>query len=268
MSRIIDWVVGLMNALGAPGVGIGILLENLFPPIPSEVILPLAGFTVSQGNINFIAAVVWSTIGSVVGAYMLYGVGAAVGAERMRRFAEWMWLVEPSDVDKSLAFFHKYGSASVFFGRFVPGIRSLISIPAGVERMPLWKFGLWTGAGSLIWNVALITLGYYLGESYYLVGDAIDRYSKVIYVILILAIVGFFAFAVRREMRSRARRRAEAGQPRHHVVEHVPPQTPGGSVVETANSTANKAAGAATAAAADPTPGDAAPAADSSDTTK
>lgn len=211
MTEIINWVVNLMNVLGAPGVGVAILLENLFPPIPSEVILPLAGFTVSQGNLSFVAAVVWSTIGSVVGAYLLYWVGAALGAARLRAIADWMWLVEPEDVDKALGFFDKHGSASVFFGRFIPGIRSLISIPAGLDRMNPVKFGLWTGLGSLIWNVVLITLGYYLGESYTKVGDAIDKYSNVVYVILLALIVAFFVYAVRREMKNRAKRRAATG---------------------------------------------------------
>ena len=211
MSHIIDWVVNLMNILGSPGVGLGILLENLFPPIPSEVILPLAGFAVSQGDLNFAAAIVWSTIGSVVGAYILFWVGAAVGAQRLRAIADWMWLVEPDDVDKALAFFDKHGTASVFFGRFIPGIRSLISIPAGLDRMNLVKFGAWTAFGSLIWNSVLITLGYYLGESYTVVSDVIDRYSKVIYVILLLIIIFFIYLGVRREMRTRARRRAATG---------------------------------------------------------
>ncbi|WP_115685066.1 DedA family protein [Corynebacterium senegalense] len=203
MQSIIDWVVHLMEVLGAPGVGIAILLENLFPPIPSEVVLPLAGFTVSQGSLNFVAVFVWSVVGSVVGAYMLYGIGAWLGAERLRRIAHWMWLVRASDVDASLDFFRKYGRVSVFFGRLIPGIRSLISIPAGLDRMNLVTFGLWTTLGSAIWNFLLVTLGFYLGENWHLVEDYVNTYSNVVYVILILLIVGFLAFFIRREVQER-----------------------------------------------------------------
>ena len=147
MQSIIDWIVGLMEVLGAPGVGIAILLENLFPPIPSEVVLPLAGFTVAQGSLNLITVFIWSVLGSVIGAYILYGVGAWLGLERLRKIADWMWLVRVSDVDKSMEFFHKHGKPSIFFGRLIPGIRSLISIPAGLDRMNLLTFGLWTTLG-------------------------------------------------------------------------------------------------------------------------
>lgn len=208
MSNVIDWIVSLMNTLGAPGVGIAIFLENLFPPIPSEVVLPLAGFTVSQGELHFVSALVWSTLGSVVGASVLYWVGAAVGAERLRKIADWMWLTEPDDVDKALAFFDKYGTASIFFGRFVPGVRSLISIPAGVHRTGLLRFGLWTAAGSLIWNAALIGLGVYLGDQYHLVAGVIDQYSTVIYVLIAALLVAFLVYAVRREIRAKRKRTA------------------------------------------------------------
>ena len=203
MQSIIDWVVHLMEVLGAPGVSIAILLENLFPPIPSEVVLPLAGFTVSQGSLNFVAVFVWSVVGSVVGAYMLYGIGAWLGAERLRRIAHWMWLVRASDVDASLDFFRKHGRVSVLFGRLIPGIRSLISIPAGLDRMNLVTFGLWTTLGSAIWNFLLVTLGFYLGEKWHLVEDYVNTYSNVVYVILILLIVGFLAFLIRREVQER-----------------------------------------------------------------
>lgn len=124
MQAIIDWLVHLMEVIGAPGVGLAILAENLFPPIPSEVVLPLAGFTVAQGSLNFVSVFIWSVVGSVTGAYLLYGLGAWLGAQRLRAIAEWMWLVKGSDVDKALAWFDKYGKVSVFFGRLIPGVRS------------------------------------------------------------------------------------------------------------------------------------------------
>ncbi|KAA8730703.1 DedA family protein [Corynebacterium tuscaniense] len=203
MSAIIDWIVGLMDTLGAPGVGIAILLENLFPPIPSEVVLPLGGFTVAQGSLNFAAVFIWATIGSVVGAYILYGVGAWLGAERLRAIADWMWLVKASDVDKSLEWFDRHGRPSILFGRLIPGIRSLISIPAGLDRMNLLTFGLWTTLGSAVWNFILIYLGFTLGDNWEAVTTYIDQYSKVVYVLLILVMLGFLVFFIRRDVKEK-----------------------------------------------------------------
>lgn len=203
MSAIIDWIVGLMDTLGAPGVGIAILLENLFPPIPSEVVLPLGGFTVAQGSLNFAAVFIWATIGSVVGAYILYGVGAWLGAERLRAIADWMWLVKASDVDKSLEWFDRHGRPSILFGRLIPGIRSLISIPAGLDRMNLLTFGLWTTLGSAVWNFILIYLGFTLGDNWEAVTTYIDQYSKVVYVLLILVMLGFLVYFIRRDVKEK-----------------------------------------------------------------
>lgn len=203
MQGIIDWIVNLMELLGAPGVGIAILLENLFPPIPSEVVLPLAGFTVAQGSLNWLAVFIWSVVGSVVGAYVLYGIGAWLGLDRLRRIADWMWLVKASDVDAAMDFFNKYGRPSIFFGRLIPGVRSLISIPAGLDRMNLLVFGLWTTLGSGIWNAILVYLGYALGANWEKATGYVDAYSKVIYVVLLLIILGFLVFFVRRAVRER-----------------------------------------------------------------
>lgn len=203
MQAIIDWIVNLMEVLGGPGVGLAILLENVFPPIPSEVVLPLGGFTAAQGSLTFASVLIWSIIGSVVGAYVLYGVGAWLGAERLRKIADWMWLVKASDVDASLEFFDRHGKASIFFGRLIPGIRSLISIPAGLDRMNLLTFGLWTTLGSGIWNTILVSLGYALGDRWELVTEYVDAYSKVAYVVLLLILVGFFIYFLRRDVKER-----------------------------------------------------------------
>lgn len=203
MSSIVDWVVSLMGVLGAPGVGLAILLENLFPPIPSEVVLPLAGFTAAQGKMNVYLAFVFATIGSVVGAYILYGVGAAVGAERLRKIADWMWLTTREDVNKSLHWFDKYGTWSILVGRLIPGIRSLISIPAGIDRMNLFQFGLYTTIGSAVWNAILVALGYWLGDRYTVVADVIDQYSNVVYAIVAVLLVWLFVHLIRRDIKSK-----------------------------------------------------------------
>jgi membrane protein DedA with SNARE-associated domain len=206
LDSIVEWVVSLMELLGAPGVGLAILLENIFPPIPSEVVLPLAGFTVTAGDLSFWPTFLWATAGSVVGAWLLYWVGQAIGADRLRKIADWMWLVEPGDVDKALGWFDKYGPASVFFGRLIPGVRSLISIPAGIDRMNFLKFTAWTAGGSTLWNALLIGLGIWLGERYDVVAQYIDQYSTVVYVILALAVVAVIVYLIRRSMKRKAER--------------------------------------------------------------
>lgn len=203
MQSIIDWIVGLMETLGAPGVGIAILLENLFPPIPSEVVLPLAGFTVAQGSLNMWAVFIWSVVGSVAGAYALYGIGVWLGLERLRKVADWMWLVRASDVDAAMRFFTKYGRSSVLFGRLIPGVRSLISIPAGLGKMNLLTFGLWTTLGSGIWNAVLIYLGYVLGDNWEKATGYADTYSNVIYGVLVLIILAFLVYFIRRAVTDR-----------------------------------------------------------------
>lgn len=198
LQNIIDWVISIMEAIGSPGVGLAVFLENVFPPIPSEVILPLAGFTASQGSINVVAAFIWATVGSLTGAYFLYYLGAAIGANRLRKIAAWMWLVKVEDVDNALAWFDKYGKASILIGRVIPGIRSLISIPAGIDRMNPLAFGLYTLLGSSIWNALLIYCGWVLGENWHAVEGVIDQYSKVVYALVALALVAVFIWLLRR----------------------------------------------------------------------
>ncbi|WP_237209775.1 DedA family protein [Rothia nasimurium] len=198
LQNIIDWVISIMEAIGSPGVGLAVFLENVFPPIPSEVILPLAGFTASQGSMNVVAAFIWATVGSLAGAYFLYYLGAAIGANRLRKIAAWMWLVKVEDVDNALAWFDKYGKASILIGRVIPGIRSLISIPAGIDRMNPLTFGLYTLLGSSIWNALLIYCGWVLGENWHAVEGVIDQYSKVVYALVALALVVVFIWLLRR----------------------------------------------------------------------
>ncbi|GIH80521.1 hypothetical protein Plo01_69500 [Planobispora longispora] len=182
-----------MEALGAPGAGIAIALENLFPPLPSEVILPLAGFTASQseGKMSLFDAVLWTTLGSVVGALVLYGVGALLGRERVIFIASKLPLINVSDIEKTEAWFARHGKKTVFFGRMIPIFRSLISIPAGVERMPLSIFTILTLAGSLIWNTAFIMAGYALGEQYHLIEQYMGIVSKAVLGVVLLAVVIF-----------------------------------------------------------------------------
>ncbi|MBB5782201.1 DedA family protein [Nonomuraea jabiensis] len=203
-----DWLVGLMETLGAPGAGLAIALENLFPPLPSEVILPLSGFTASRGEMDLLDVLVCTTLGSVIGALALYWVGALLGRERTLAIAAKLPLVKTSDIEKTEAWFLKHGRKTVFFGRMIPLFRSLISVPAGVERMPLVPFTLLTATGSLIWNTIFVMAGYLLGENWSLVEAYVGIGSKVVLGLVVLAIVVFVAVRLteRRKGRHASRR--------------------------------------------------------------
>lgn len=199
LSGIAGWAVEIMEKLGGFGAAFLIALENLFPPLPSEVILPLAGFTAGTGssNITLLSAILWCTCGSVVGAVVLYGLGAWLGRERTRWILGKLPLVKVSDIDKTEQFFDRRGAYTVFFGRMIPIFRSLISIPAGVTRMPMAKFALLTTAGSLIWNTALIYAGYALGANWTSVEGYVSFFSKLVVVICLLVAAIWVALRIR-----------------------------------------------------------------------
>lgn len=201
-----DWAIGIMEVLGGPGAGLAIALENLFPPLPSEIILPLAGFAASQGTFGLVEVIAWTTLGSIVGALALYGIGAWLGAERLRKVAAKMPLIDVADVDKADVWFAKHGGKTVFLGRMIPIFRSLISIPAGVQRMNLWKFTALTAAGSVIWNTIFVLAGFYLGENWTVVEDYAGVF-QVIVITVVIALVAFFVF--RRVSAVRRRRQPE-----------------------------------------------------------
>lgn len=198
LDGIVGWVVSLMDALGAPGVGLAIALENVFPPLPSEVFLPLAGFAAARGEMSVVAAIVWTTLGSLVGALALYGIGAALGRDRLRAIVDRMPLVNLRDVDKAEEWFARHGNKAVFLGRMVPLVRSLISVPAGVERMNPALFAALTTAGSLIWNTAFVLAGYTLGENWHVVESYAGIASKVVLGAVVLAVIVFVAKRVSR----------------------------------------------------------------------
>ncbi|MGW0809924.1 DedA family protein [Nonomuraea sp. NPDC002799] len=203
-----DWLVGLMESLGAPGAGLAIALENLFPPLPSEAILPLAGFTAGRGKMDLLDALVWTTLGSVIGALALYWVGALLGRDRTLAIAAKLPLIKTSDIEKTEAWFQRHGRKTVFFGRMIPVFRSLISIPAGVERMPLLTFTLLTTAGSAIWNTIFVLAGFYLGDNWSLVEGYVGIGTNVVIGLVALAIVVFVVVRVaeRRKGRHASRR--------------------------------------------------------------
>ena len=197
LATLVDWVVGLMGIIGPYGAGLAIALENLFPPLPSEAILPMAGLAAHAGEFALWEAILWTTIGSLAGALLLYGIGAWFGIDRLRWIADKLPLVYVDDVDRTVAWFRKHGGKAVFFGRFIPIFRSLISIPAGVVRMPLWRFGLYTTVGSLIWNTAFILVGWYLGEAWHIVEEYMDVVQNVVIVVVVAAVAWFVVVRIR-----------------------------------------------------------------------
>jgi membrane protein DedA with SNARE-associated domain len=187
-----------MERLGAPGAGLLIALENLFPPLPSEIILPLAGFTASQGGFSIYSALFWTTLGSVIGAVALYAIGTWFGLQRVRWIADRLPLVEVADIDKTVAWFNRHGYKAIFFGRMLPIFRSLISVPAGINKMPFLKFLGLTAAGSLIWNSVFVLAGYWLGERWHKVEPYADTLQKIVIAGVVLFGVWFVYSRMRR----------------------------------------------------------------------
>ena len=191
VGGIAGWVIDVVDSIGEAGVGALIALENVFPPIPSEVILPFAGFSAEQGDINGVLAWVAATLGALVGAYVLYFVGFVLSYERVHELAgkRWFILFGQSDLERGDRFFDRYGSWVVFFGRFIPLVRSIVSVPAGMEAMPLGRFTLLTAVGSGIWNAVFIWAGWQLGDRY----DRVEKYvapaSYTVVALLALALV-------------------------------------------------------------------------------
>lgn len=206
MESVRIWIQAIMETLGYPGIALVMLVENLFPPIPSELVMPLAGFMVAQGTFNFPAAIAAGTLGSVLGAIALYYIGLLAGEPLVRpffrRYGKWFLLSE-DDLDKSLSVFAKHGDVMVFTGRVIPLIRSLISLPAGMNRMPLGRFVLLTTLGSAIWTTLLTVAGYILGQNWAAVVEFISQYQKLVLALLALGVI---VFVVRRVMTLRARR--------------------------------------------------------------
>jgi len=194
---IAGWVVDVVDGIGEVGVGGLIALENLFPPIPSEVVLPFAGFSASRGELDPVLTWVAATVGALLGAYVLYAVGALVGYDALHRLAarRWFVLLSQADLRRGEQLFDRHGSKVVLLGRCVPFVRSVVSVPAGLARMPLWRFTALTLIGSGLWNAAFITAGYRLGDRW----EQAQKYlAPVGYAVVAALVVGFVVLAVRR----------------------------------------------------------------------
>ncbi|NJM20311.1 MAG: DedA family protein [Richelia sp. RM2_1_2] len=198
---MLDWITNIISSLGYVGIALLMFLENLFPPIPSELIMPLAGFTVTQGKLDLQIVILAGTLGSVLGALLWYYVGKVVSEARLRNWinkhGKWLTL-STSDIDKSKRWMRQYGKFVIFFGRLIPGIRTFISVPAGLDKMPLIPFILYSFAGSLLWTAILAYAGFILGNNYQLV----EKYVGLLSGIIIAAIIIFLIISfIRRQSR-------------------------------------------------------------------
>lgn len=191
LTGLVGWIADVIELLGAVGVGVLTLAEVFFPPIPSELVLPMAGFLAGQGRLHLVAAVVASTVGSTFGALALYWLAAAWGNERVRQLLGALPLMEPRDLDRAEEWFDRHDRSSVFIGRLVPGVRSLISLPAGFRRMPLGSFIALTAVGSAIWNTLLVAAGYLLGNRWRSVGQYSDWLNYAVIALLLGAVAKF-----------------------------------------------------------------------------
>jgi len=186
LTGVAGWAVDVMERLGGPGAGLLIALENLFPPLPSEIILPLAGFAASRGSFSLTGAIVWTTAGSVIGALVLYLLGRSLGRERVLAIWLRLPLVEEHDFERTEQWFGRHGRKAVFFGRMLPLFRSLISVPAGVDRMPLLQFLVLTTIGSAIWNTTFVLAGYLLGHEWHRVEPVVGWLQWVVVAVVVL----------------------------------------------------------------------------------
>jgi len=179
-----DWITGVIGRLGYAGVAGLTFLENVFPPIPSELVIPLAGYVAAQGDMRLMLVIATASAGSLAGAAVWYWIGRRVGERRLRawvdRHGKWLTL-SGKDVDRAQLWFSRHGNAAVFFGRLVPGVRTLVSLPAGFARMPILPFVVYSAIGTIIWTAALAYAGVALQSNFTIVGDYINLITNVVF---------------------------------------------------------------------------------------
>ena len=211
-SGLTGWVASVIDSLGAFGVAVLVALESIIPPIPSEIVLAMAGYLSSQGRFNVVLIVLAATAGSLVGALVLYWLGAALGEERLKRWLDHIPLVDRDDLEQADRWFERHGRWAVLIGRVVPVVRSLVSIPAGANRMPLGEFVLLITLGSGVWNTLIVGLGFALGSQW----QQVDRYSSwfnyAIFAVFAVMIVSWVAKKIRRRRARRDRQSVTAGR--------------------------------------------------------
>ncbi|MEV4198958.1 DedA family protein [Micromonospora globbae] len=203
LGGLTGWVAGVIDAAGLVGVALLVALESVVPPIPSEIVLALAGFLAGEGRFNVVVVGLAATAGSLAGALVLYWIGAVVGEDRLKRWLDRLPLVDLDDLERADRWFERYGNWAVFFGRMMPVVRSLVSVPAGANRMPLVRFVTLTTLGSGVWNALFVGGGYALGSRW----QQVERYSTWFdYGILAVFAVMIALWVVKKVRRRGARR--------------------------------------------------------------
>jgi len=219
MSGIIDalshFMGRLVDSFGYVGLILVMLIENVIPPIPSEIFLPFAGFQVAEGSMNLVLVLLVTTLGGFAGTSLFYYLGKLLGDARTRqlidRYGRYVLLRE-ADYDEALRLFRTHDSKVVFWARFIPGVRSLISLPAGVAGMSFRRFTVFTLAGTFLWNTALVLAGLFLGSRWEQVLVVVDRLESVLWVLLAAVVVGWFVWQRNRQARRRASGTASPGR--------------------------------------------------------
>jgi len=209
LPELIGSAVEANPLMGYVVIAAVMLLENVFPPIPSELVMPLGGFYVQQGKLELVPVILAGLIGTVLGAWFWYGIGRLINEQRIEHWLErhGKWIgISPADLARSRRWFNRHGSAVVFWGRIIPGVRTLVSVPAGIELMPQLPFLAWTTAGSLIWIIVLTLLGQGLGEGYQRVELWIEPLAKLVKVLLVMAAVLAVGWVARNIIRQRRMR--------------------------------------------------------------
>lgn len=199
--NITEWIISVMEQLGYLGIALLMFLDNVFPPIPSEIIMPSAGYSASQGQLLLIGVIIAGCIGSLLAAAVLYWIGRKFSHDAIfhfvDRYGKYLF-IKSNDVKTSLTWFENYGHRIVFAGRMIPAVRSLISIPAGMSRMPFWKFMFYSSLGTIIWTTFLACVGFYFGENQALMQQI---FSQVGYVILTIVAILIIWLLYRRQQR-------------------------------------------------------------------
>lgn len=190
-----DFITGFLEATGLWGVALLMFMENLFPPIPSELILPLAGFNAAQGLQNLWATILAGTVGSVLGLSIWYWLGRKFGLPRLKRLADRLGrfaMMDSTDLDTACHWFNRHGAMAVLFGRLLPTVRTLISIPAGLAFMPFWKFVAFSAVGTFLWSAFLTLIGYILEAQY----ERVEAWLNPVSTVVVLVIIGAYVWGV------------------------------------------------------------------------
>ncbi|WP_194822932.1 DedA family protein [Micromonospora sp. S-DT3-3-22] len=209
-TGLTGWVAGVIDSLGAVGVAFLVALESIIPPIPSEIVLAMAGYLAAEGRFSLVVIVLAATVGSLVGALVLYWLGAALGEERLKRWLDRIPLVDRDDLEKADRWFERHGRWAVLIGRLVPVVRSLVSVPAGANRMPMGEFVLLTTLGSGVWNALVVGLGYTLGSRWQDVEKYSDWFNYAIFAVFAVMLVSWASKKIRsrRDRNDRGDRRS------------------------------------------------------------